>query len=294
MAAAAVLELQRAQSLLSTDREASIGILHSIGERPAPRPPLPSPSALPAAPSPAPPPLLTHRGLRAAARPGPGPAAPRLRSEHGRHGLRARPAAAAAAGPRSRSEQPRGRSWPRGWGEVPVPGLGVSARSGRARARRRFSRSDVFSSVSAAAAESPSELGCSGFAPRVPARSRLVPGRCRCSEGLEPPACSAGRAWCRNRQCLVLLPCSDLCCHPAVPGKVFLVSLLELGGAVRAFGVVCASAFRWLFGRSRSSAQRLGHGRDSQPLLCLGGSGVALTTLLGCFFFLRAKFPHFG
>lgn len=33
MAAAAVLELQRAQSLLSTDREASIGILHSIGER---------------------------------------------------------------------------------------------------------------------------------------------------------------------------------------------------------------------------------------------------------------------
>ncbi|NXW79441.1 PSD11 ATPase, partial [Hirundo rustica] len=33
MAAAAVLELQRAQSLLSTDREASIGILHSIVKR---------------------------------------------------------------------------------------------------------------------------------------------------------------------------------------------------------------------------------------------------------------------
>lgn len=32
MAAAAGLEFQRAQSLLSTDREASIGILHSIGE----------------------------------------------------------------------------------------------------------------------------------------------------------------------------------------------------------------------------------------------------------------------
>ncbi|XP_064030460.1 26S proteasome non-ATPase regulatory subunit 11 [Pogoniulus pusillus] len=33
MAAAAVLEFQRAQSLLSTDREASIGILHSIVKR---------------------------------------------------------------------------------------------------------------------------------------------------------------------------------------------------------------------------------------------------------------------
>lgn len=32
MAAAAGLEFQRAQSLLTTDREASIGILHSIGE----------------------------------------------------------------------------------------------------------------------------------------------------------------------------------------------------------------------------------------------------------------------
>lgn len=32
MAAAAVVEFQRAQSLLSTDREASIDILHSIGK----------------------------------------------------------------------------------------------------------------------------------------------------------------------------------------------------------------------------------------------------------------------
>lgn len=34
MAAAAVVEFQRAQSLLSTDREASIDILHSIGKGP--------------------------------------------------------------------------------------------------------------------------------------------------------------------------------------------------------------------------------------------------------------------
>lgn len=32
MAAAAVVEFQRAQSLISTDRDASIDILHSIGE----------------------------------------------------------------------------------------------------------------------------------------------------------------------------------------------------------------------------------------------------------------------
>lgn len=39
MAAAAVVEFQRAQSLLSTDREASIDILHSIGKvRRAPTP----------------------------------------------------------------------------------------------------------------------------------------------------------------------------------------------------------------------------------------------------------------
>lgn len=56
MAAAAVLEFQRAQSLLSTDREASIGILHSIGEA---RGSLPSRGRLPAAP----------RRLRPAARP---------------------------------------------------------------------------------------------------------------------------------------------------------------------------------------------------------------------------------
>lgn len=56
MAAAAVLEFQRAQSLLSTDREASIGILHSIGEpRGSPR----SLGRLPADPRP----------LRPAARP---------------------------------------------------------------------------------------------------------------------------------------------------------------------------------------------------------------------------------
>lgn len=41
MAAAAVVEFQRAQSLLSTDREASIDILHSIGK---------GPGAVPAAP----------------------------------------------------------------------------------------------------------------------------------------------------------------------------------------------------------------------------------------------------
>lgn len=41
MAAAAVVEFQRAQSLLSTDREASIDILHSIGK---------GPRAVPAAP----------------------------------------------------------------------------------------------------------------------------------------------------------------------------------------------------------------------------------------------------
>lgn len=42
MAAAAVVEFQRAQSLLSTDREASIDILHSIGKgrrAPSPAPP---------------------------------------------------------------------------------------------------------------------------------------------------------------------------------------------------------------------------------------------------------------
>lgn len=33
MAAAAVVEFQRAQSLVSTDRNASIDILHSIGKR---------------------------------------------------------------------------------------------------------------------------------------------------------------------------------------------------------------------------------------------------------------------
>lgn len=32
MAAAAVVEFQRAQSLISTDRDASIDILHSIGK----------------------------------------------------------------------------------------------------------------------------------------------------------------------------------------------------------------------------------------------------------------------
>lgn len=37
MAAAAGLEFQRAQSLQSTDREASIGILHSIGELSLPK-----------------------------------------------------------------------------------------------------------------------------------------------------------------------------------------------------------------------------------------------------------------
>lgn len=43
MAAAAVVEFQRAQSLLSTDREASIDILHSIGKGSrAPSPALPS------------------------------------------------------------------------------------------------------------------------------------------------------------------------------------------------------------------------------------------------------------
>lgn len=43
MAAAAVVEFQRAQSLLSTDREASIDILHSIGKgRPAPSLALPA------------------------------------------------------------------------------------------------------------------------------------------------------------------------------------------------------------------------------------------------------------
>ncbi|KAK2111432.1 hypothetical protein P7K49_011178 [Saguinus oedipus] len=43
MAAAAVVEFQRAQSLLSTDREASIDILHSIGKgRRAASPALPA------------------------------------------------------------------------------------------------------------------------------------------------------------------------------------------------------------------------------------------------------------
>lgn len=77
MAAAAVLEFQRAQSLLSTDREASIGILHSIGEAP---PTAPAPPA--ASGRPPPPParhrrrLLTHPASRTAARPGPAPPAP--------------------------------------------------------------------------------------------------------------------------------------------------------------------------------------------------------------------------
>lgn len=41
MAAAAVVEFQRAQSLLSTDREASIDILHSIGKGPRAVPTVP-------------------------------------------------------------------------------------------------------------------------------------------------------------------------------------------------------------------------------------------------------------
>lgn len=41
MAAAAVVEFQRAQSLLSTDREASIDILHSIGKGPGAVPAVP-------------------------------------------------------------------------------------------------------------------------------------------------------------------------------------------------------------------------------------------------------------
>lgn len=45
MAAAAVVEFQRAQSLLSTDREASIDILHSIGK--VRRAPTPAPPAQP-------------------------------------------------------------------------------------------------------------------------------------------------------------------------------------------------------------------------------------------------------
>lgn len=136
MAAAAVLEFQRAQSLLSTDREASIGILHSIGEPapPAPaRPPAPGrPPLLPARQRRR---LLTHRASRTAARPVPAPPAPARpapprRVLLPRRGLLAAgegpelPGAAGSGAERAAATEPRSGSpsaEPRGSGRLLLP-----------------------------------------------------------------------------------------------------------------------------------------------------------------------------